>query len=183
MDIKSTAISGVYEIYPEIKKDDRGFFLEIFREDLLKEAGINETWVQENQSFSYKDTVRGLHFQKDPHAQAKLARVVSGKVLEVCVDLRKNSPTFGMHHAVILDGEQHNMLYVPAGFAHGFSALEDTVFCYRCSHVYRKQSEGGVIWNDPQLKIDWKVTNPKLSEKDAALPVLDVFVKDSGGGL
>jgi len=183
MEIKSTPIEGVYEIHPTLHADKRGFLMEVFRDDLLRDWGVEENWVQENQLFTHKGTLRGLHFQKHPHGQAKLARVVVGKVLDVCVDLRKNSPTFGMHHAVVLDALQHNMLFVPSGFAHGILALEDTIFCYKCSHVYRKHSQGGLLWNDPRLKIDWKIENPMLSEKDVALPGLDVFVKDSGGGL
>ncbi|MBS9525345.1 dTDP-4-dehydrorhamnose 3,5-epimerase [Litoribacter alkaliphilus] len=183
MEIKQVFIQGVYEIYPRAFSDERGYFLEVFREDLLRKNGIAEIWVQENQSFSKKGTIRGLHFQKEPFAQAKLARVIVGKVWEVCVDLRKNSPTFGMHHAVVLDDQQHNMLYLPAGFAHGFAALEDTVFSYRCSNHYNKESEGGVIWDDADLAIDWQVENPILSDKDILLPSLKEFVKDSGGGL
>lgn len=183
MEIRKTPIEGVLEIYPKVLQDDRGFFLEVYRGDIFRQSGINCNWVQENQSYSAKGTIRALHFQHSPHAQAKLARVIVGKVLDVCVDLRKGSPTFGMHHAVILDSVRHNMLFMPEGFAHGFSALEDAIFNYKCSNIYNKQSEGGIIWNDPDLAINWGVTNPLLSEKDNALPTLNKFIQDTEGGL
>jgi len=183
MEIKETPIKGVFEIYPQVFEDERGFFLEVFREDLLRQHGIHDDWVQENQSFSHKGTVRGLHYQQSPYAQAKLARVIVGRAWDVCVDLRRNSPTFGMHHAVILDSSKHNMLFMPEGFAHGFSALEDTVFIYKCSNKYNKASEGGIAWDDAQLNIQWGVDMPLISEKDLALPTLNKFVQDSEGGL
>ncbi len=183
MEIKSTPLKDVYELYPKVFNDARGYFLETYREDLLHKQGINTKWVQDNQSFSVAGTIRGLHFQHDPHAQAKLVRVITGKVWDVCVDLRKGSPTFGQSHAVMLDSAQHNMLYVPEGFAHGFAVLEDAVFSYKCSNFYHKASEGGIIWNDEQLNLDWKVSNPIISEKDLALPSLKEFVQQSGGGL
>lgn len=183
MEIRNTPIQDVYEIYPKVFNDARGYFLETYREDLLGQKGINTRWVQDNQSYSVAGTVRGLHFQHAPHAQAKLVRVISGKVYDVCVDLRKGSPTFGKHHGVILDSAQHNLLYVPEGFAHGFSVLEDAVFSYKCSNFYHKESEGGVIWNDEQLGIDWKVGSPIISDKDLALPTLEEFVQMTGGGL
>ncbi|AWW30853.1 dTDP-4-dehydrorhamnose 3,5-epimerase [Echinicola strongylocentroti] len=183
MEIRSTPIQDVFELYPKVFNDARGYFLETYREDLLAEKGINTRWVQDNQSFSIAGTVRGLHFQHAPHAQAKLVRVVTGKVYDVCVDLRKDSPTFGQSHGVILDSAQHNMLYVPEGFAHGFSVLEDAVFSYKCSNFYNKASEGGIIWDDKQLDIDWKVGSPILSDKDLALPSLEEFKQQTGGGL
>jgi len=183
MEIIKTPIEGVYEIYPKVMQDSRGFFLEVFRQDVLQLNGINYNWVQENQSYSAKGTIRALHFQYGLHAQAKLARVIVGKVLDVCVDLRKGSPTFGMHHAVILDSDRHNMLFMPEGFAHGISALEDTIFIYKCSNTYHKESEGGIIWNDPDLNIDWGIDSPLISEKDALLPNLNKFIQDSEGGL
>lgn len=183
MEIKGTPIKDVYEIYPRVFKDGRGYFLETYREDLFKDAGINTRWVQDNQSYSVAGIIRGLHFQAGTHAQAKLVRVVSGKVLDVCVDLRKNSPTFGKYHGVVLDGEKQNMLYVPAGFAHGFSVWEDAVFSYKCSSLYHKESEGGIIWNDMELNIDWGVADPILSEKDKLWPNLETFKLESRGGL
>ncbi|GAB3653430.1 dTDP-4-dehydrorhamnose 3,5-epimerase [Echinicola sediminis] len=183
MEIRSTPIQDVFEIYPKVFNDARGYFLETYREDLLAEKGINTRWVQDNQSFSVAGTVRGLHFQHAPNAQAKLVRVISGKVYDVCVDLRKGSPTFGQYHGVVLDSAQHNLLYVPEGFAHGFSVLEDAVFSYKCSNFYHKPSEGGIIWNDSQLDIDWKVGEPIISDKDLVLPTLAEFKEQAQGGL
>ncbi len=144
---------------------------------------MKTNWLQENQSFSKKGTIRGLHFQKDPYAQAKLVKVIKGQVLDVCVDLRKNSPNFGQAFGVVLDDKDHGMLYIPEGFGHGFSALEDSVFSYRCNNLYHKDSEGGVIWNDPALDIDWQVLDPIVSAKDMALPNLEEFSNSNGGGL
>jgi len=183
MEIRKTPIEGVLEIYPKVLPDSRGYFVEVFKHELLLKNGMPQDWVQENQSFSTKGTIRGLHFQYSPHAQAKLARVIVGKVLDVCVDLRRGSSTFGMHHAVILDSDRHNMLFMPEGFAHGFSALEDTIFIYKCSHTYHKESEGGILYNDTDLEINWGVDSPILSDKDMALPTLKKFIQDSEGGL
>lgn len=183
MEIRETPIAGVYELYPKVYNDARGYFLETYKQDVFQKHGLLTDWVQDNQSYSVAGILRGLHFQKGEYAQAKLARVVTGKVLDVCVDLRKGSKTFGKHHALILDGVQHNMLYMPEGFAHGFAVLEDAVFSYKCSAPYHRESEGGIIWNDKALKIDWRVANPVLSEKDKLLPSLDEFMKQSGGGL
>jgi dTDP-4-dehydrorhamnose 3,5-epimerase len=145
--------------------------------------GVHESWVQDNQSFSQKGTVRGLHFQRGAHAQAKLVRVIAGKVLDVAVDLRNGSPTFGQVYSTILDTEKNNLLYIPAGFGHGFSVLEDAVFVYKCSNYYHKDSEGGVLWSDPTLGIDWQVAEPIVSEKDQILPTLAEFVDAFEGGL
>jgi dTDP-4-dehydrorhamnose 3,5-epimerase len=139
--------------------------------------------VQDNQSFSQKGTVRGIHFQRGVHAQAKLVRVIAGKVLDVAVDLRKGSPSFGQVYSTILDTEKNNLLYIPAGFGHGFSVLEDAVFVYKCSNYYHKDSEGGVRWSDPSLGIDWQVAEPIVSEKDQILPTLAEFVEAFQGGL
>jgi len=183
MKILTTPIEGLFEIYPTIFEDNRGYFFESFKKNELSQYGINIEWVQENQSFSKKGTVRGLHFQHGPYAQAKLARVLKGKVLDVAVDLRKDSLTYGAVYTKVLDDIQHNMLYVPEGFAHGFSVLEDAVFSYRCSNYYNKSSEGGVIWNDPQLAIDWEVDFPILSDKDQELPTLEEFTQITKGGI
>jgi dTDP-4-dehydrorhamnose 3,5-epimerase len=182
-ELRSTPIAGLLEIFPRVFPDNRGYFFESFRQDWLQNQGIAEDWVQDNQSFSQKGTVRGLHFQRAPYAQAKLVRVISGKVLDVVVDLRKDSPTFGKHFSTVLDTEKNNLLYVPAGFGHGFSVLEDAVFVYKCSNYYHKASEGGVLWNDPKLGIDWGVSEPIISEKDQVWPTLEEFKVQSGGGL
>jgi dTDP-4-dehydrorhamnose 3,5-epimerase len=145
--------------------------------------GVQESWVQDNQSFSQKGTLRGLHFQRGAHAQSKLVRVIAGKVLDVAVDLREGSPTFGQVYSTILDTEKNNLLYIPAGFGHGFSVLEDAVFVYKCSNYYDKDSEGGVLWSDSTLSIDWQVAEPIVSEKDQILPTLAEFVDAFQGGL
>lgn len=175
MEFKETPIKGLIEIFPRIFEDERGLFFESFQEKALKENGITANFVQDNQSFSTKGVLRGLHFQKAPYAQGKLVRVISGKVLDVAVDLRKNSPTFGEHYDVILDSKINNMLYVPEGFAHGFIALEDSVFFYKCTNYYSKASEGGIIWNDQTLNIDWQYEKPLVSEKDQELLSFEDF--------
>ncbi|GAB3227449.1 dTDP-4-dehydrorhamnose 3,5-epimerase [Algoriphagus aestuariicola] len=182
-ELRSTPISGLLEIFPKIFPDSRGYFFESFRRDWLENEGIDVDWIQDNQSFSQKGTVRGLHFQHAPFAQAKLVRVVSGKVLDVVLDLRKDSPTFGSHFSTILDAERNNLLYVPVGFAHGFSVLEDAVFVYKCSNYYNKPAEGGILWNDPALGIDWQVEEPIVSDKDKQWISLEEFKTQSGGGL
>lgn len=182
-EIKQTSLPGVLEIFPRVFPDSRGYFFESFRQDWLDKMGVQESWVQDNQSFSQKGTVRGLHFQRGAHAQAKLVRVIAGKVLDVAVDLRKGSPTFGQVYSTTLDTEKNNLLYIPAGFGHGFSVLEDAVFVYKCSNYYHKDSEGGVLWSDPALGIDWQVAEPIVSEKDQILPTLEEFVAAFQGGL
>ncbi|MCE2708474.1 MAG: dTDP-4-dehydrorhamnose 3,5-epimerase [Bacteroidota bacterium] len=182
-EVHQTPIPGVLEIFPKVFSDPRGYFFESFRQDWLEKFGVHENWVQDNQSLSQKGTVRGLHFQTGSYAQAKLVRVISGKVLDVVVDLRKGSPTFGQSYATELDTEKNNLLYIPRGFAHGFSVLEDAIFVYKCSNYYHKASEGGILWSDPELNISWKVDQPILSEKDQQWPTLADFVLQSGGGL
>lgn len=182
-EVHITPIPGVVEIFPKVYPDNRGYFFESFRQDWLEKEGITETWVQDNQSFSQKGTVRGLHFQRAPFAQAKLVRVISGKVLDVALDLRKGSPTFGKIYSTILDAEKNNLLYLPKGFGHGFSVLEDAIFVYKCSNYYNKPAEGGVLWSDPALEIDWMVDEPIISEKDQEWPTLAEFKNLTGGGL
>jgi dTDP-4-dehydrorhamnose 3,5-epimerase len=182
-EIKQTSLPGVLEIFPRVFPDSRGYFFESFRQDWLDKVGVHESWVQDNQSFSQKGTVRGLHFQRGAHAQAKLVRVIAGKVLDVAEDLRKGSPSFGQVYSTILDTEKNNLLYIPAGFGHGFSVLEDAVFVYKCSNYYHKDSEGGVRWSDPSLVIDWQVSEPIVSEKDQILPTLAEFIEAFQGGL
>jgi dTDP-4-dehydrorhamnose 3,5-epimerase len=169
MEFKELALKGIIEITPRIFEDERGMFFEAFNDKVFKDNGLDVQFVQDNQSFSVKNVVRGLHFQKEPFAQGKLVRVISGKVLDIVVDIRKDSATYGQHLKVILDGKKNNMVYVPGGFAHGFTALEDTVFIYKCTHLYNKSAESGILWSDPQLAIDWEVANPILSEKDKFL--------------
>ncbi|SEJ46551.1 dTDP-4-dehydrorhamnose 3,5-epimerase [Dyadobacter koreensis] len=170
MQIRETSIAGLVEIFPRVFQDDRGFFFESYNEELFKKLGLPTNFVQDNQSFSIKGVVRGLHFQNAPFAQGKLVRVISGRVLDVAVDIRPDSPTFGKHEVFELRSDTNNMAYIPEGFAHGFVALEDSVFSYKCTNVYNKGAESGLLWNDPDLGIDWGVENPIVSEKDIILP-------------
>lgn len=181
VEIKKAPLAGILEIFPKVFKDQRGYFFESYREDWLQHEGIDHGWVQDNQSFSQKGTVRGLHFQRGEYAQAKLVRVIQGKVLDVVVDLRKESPTFGQSYSALLTTDENNLLYVPVGFAHGFSVLEDAIFAYKCSNYYHKESEGGILWNDPILAIDWQVSEPIISEKDRDWPTIEEFKLSEGG--
>ncbi|GGK87480.1 dTDP-4-dehydrorhamnose 3,5-epimerase [Rufibacter glacialis] len=176
MQVTKYPIEGIVEITPRIFADERGAFLETFSAKVFAEAGITETFVQDNLSVSKKGVLRGLHFQKPPFAQAKLVSVTAGKALDVAVDLRKGSPTYGQHVTCLLDAEKRNLFFIPVGFAHGFVALEEgTVFQYKCSNYYDKASEGGLLWNDPALNINWGIETPLVSEKDEILPVLEGF--------
>ncbi|UKM65584.1 dTDP-4-dehydrorhamnose 3,5-epimerase [Flavobacteriaceae bacterium GSB9] len=174
MTVEETYLKGCYVITPKIFEDERGYFFEAFNEKIFKEkTGIIPNFVQDNQSKSNKGVLRGLHFQTGKYAQAKLVRVVKGSVLDVCVDVRENSSTYGKHFSLILDDKKHQQLYVPRGFAHGFVVLEDdTVFSYKCDNFYNKSSESGIIYNDKTLNIDWGVPEENLivSEKDKCLP-------------
>lgn len=179
MQIIQTGIEGLLEIVPEVYSDNRGWFFEFYKGDSFQKQGISYQFPQENISFSKKGVIRGLHFQLPPWQQAKLVSVLSGKVLDVVVDLRKNSATFGETFSCVLDASRHNMLMVPEGFAHGFAALEDTVFLYKSSNFYNRDSERGIIWNDPDLKIEWPFANPILSEKDQKLATLQELLRKS----
>ena len=170
MEFVETEFKDLWEIIPVVHQDHRGYFMESFQIEELKDRGINGPFVQDNQSFSKKGVLRGLHFQKSPHAQGKLISVCFGEVLDVVVDMRKSSATFGKYYSCILDDQQHKILYVPEGMAHGFLALRDSLFVYKCTRLYHQQSEAGIVWNDPELSINWGVSNPILSDKDAALP-------------
>lgn len=176
MEYTTFHIEGVIEFQPRIFKDDRGHFMETFSLKMFEPFGLNPDFVQDNQSVSKKNTLRGLHFQKPPYAQGKLVRVATGKALDIAVDLRKNSPTYGQHVSCLLEAEKGNLFYVPEGFAHGFIALEEnTAFLYKCTNYYHQPSEGGILWNDPLLGIDWGVAEPLLSPKDEILPLLKDF--------
>lgn len=179
MQIKETGIQGLVELIPNIFPDDRGWFFESFKDSVFQAAGIPTRFPQENMSFSRKGVIRGLHFQREPFAQGKLVRVIKGRVLDVVVDLRQQSATFGKVYYCELDGNRHNMLMVPEGFAHGFAALEESIFQYKCTNVYSKPHEGGIVWNDPELSIDWQVKNPIVSAKDAELPTLKQVLLNS----
>lgn len=170
MQIRETSIAGLVEIFPRVFEDERGMFFESYNEDLFRRLGLPTNFVQDNQSFSKKGVVRGLHFQNAPFAQGKLVRVISGSVLDVAVDIRPDSPTFGKHEVFVLTSKTNNMAYIPEGFAHGFAALEDSIFSYKCTNLYSKVSESGILWNDADLGIEWGVANPIVSEKDIILP-------------
>ena len=167
MEVIKTEIEGVLLIKPQVFGDERGYFFETYNEERYRAAGVNETFVQDNQSFSQKNVVRGLHFQKPPFCQAKLVSVIQGSVLDVAVDLRKKSPTYGKYVAAELTGDNHWQLFIPQGFVHGFSVLENnTIFAYKCSNFYHKESEASIIYNDPVIAVDWRIENPIISEKD-----------------
>ncbi len=167
MEVSNTEIEGLLVIKPKVYQDERGYFFESWNRELFKSNGIDVDFLQDNQSSSSLGVVRGLHFQNPPNTQGKLVRVISGSVLDVAVDLRKKSPTYGRHKSIILSGENKIMFWIPPGFAHGFSTLENnTIFSYKCSGIYDKKSEGSLLWNDPDLNIDWKIENPIVSEKD-----------------
>jgi dTDP-4-dehydrorhamnose 3,5-epimerase len=179
MDVRQTGIEGLVEIIPSIFNDDRGWFYEFYNKKTFHQAGITADFVQENTSFSKKGVVRGLHLQLPPFAQGKLVTVLKGSVLDVVVDLRKGSRTFGKSFQITLDGERRNMVMVPEGFAHGFAALEDSIFHYKCTNFYNKASESGLLWNDPALKIKWPFTDPIVSDKDKVLPTLEELLGKS----
>lgn len=169
MEVKQTQIPGVVIIEPRLFKDDRGYFFESFSERDFNTQVREIHFVQDNESKSSYGVLRGLHFQKPPYAQSKLVRVIKGAVLDVAVDIRKGSPTFGQHVAVELTEENHRQFFIPRGFAHGFSVLtNEVIFQYKCDNFYAPQSEGALAWDDPDLGIDWKIPTDKviLSEKD-----------------
>lgn len=173
MNIITTEIPDVVIIEPRVFGDSRGYFFESFSEREFKEKVADVNFVQDNESRSCHGVVRGLHFQKPPHAQAKLVRVVKGRVLDVAVDIRKGSPTYGRHVEVELSEDNHCMVFIPKGFAHGFAVLsEDAVFQYRCDDYYAPETEGAIAWNDLDLDIDWRLPSEKviLSAKDTSHP-------------
>ena len=174
MELIETQLKDVYLIKPKVFHDNRGFFLETYSLPKLEKLGIKANFVQDNHSFTMqKGVIRGMHFQKHPHAQAKLVRVLHGAVLDVALDLRKDSPTFLQWQGFELTEENFMMLFIPRGFAHGFCTLRDnTDFVYKNDNVYQQDAEGGIRWNDPGIKIDWPVQNPALSEKDKNWPVV-----------
>lgn len=164
-----TKLEGVYILTPRVFTDTRGYFFESYNQKEFEQNGLFYNFVQDNQSFSSYGTIRGLHFQKGEHAQAKLVRVISGEVLDVAVDIRRASPTYGQHVAVRLSGENQQQLLIPRGFAHGFSVLSETaVFAYKCDNFYCKSSEFGIRYDDAEIGVDWKIPADKVitSEKD-----------------
>jgi len=176
MEIVKTRIPDLVIIKPKVYNDSRGYFFESYNKDEFHKIGLYDSFVQDNESKSNKGVLRGLHFQNAPFAQGKLVRVMHGAVLDVAVDLRKNSPTYGKWESVELNHDNKWMYWIPPGFAHGFVTLEDnTVFFYKCTNIYNKESEGSIQWNDPDLNIDWKIDNPTLSDKDKSGPLFRDF--------
>ena len=167
MECITTPIEGLLLIKPKVFNDDRGYFYESWNKEAFEKIGVNADFVQDNQSLSKKGVLRGMHFQNPPFAQGKLVRVIQGSVLDVAIDIRKNSPTYGKHFAVELSEENRLMFWIPAGFAHGFLTLiDDTIFAYKCTGVYNKGSEGSLHWDDKDLNIDWGINQSIMSDKD-----------------
>lgn len=167
MELIKTPINQLFILKPSIFKDQRGYFFESYNQQLFTKLGLQYTFVQDNQSMSKKGVIRGLHFQNPPYAQAKLVRVIQGEILDVAVDLRKESDTFGQHYQVHLSAENQLQLLIPEGFAHGFVALkENTIVQYKCTQFYKKEAEGTLIYNDPDLNINWGIDHPITTEKD-----------------
>lgn len=177
MQVIKTPLEGVLVIEPKVFKDSRGFFVETYNEERYMQAGITARFVQDNMSASTYGVVRGLHFQRPPYTQAKLVSCIKGEVLDVAVDLRKDSPTYGQWYSVLLSAENHRQFFIPRGFAHGFSVLSPTaIFAYKCDNLYHPEADGGLMLNDPTLNIDWQVPEDQmiLSDKDKNHP----FLKD-----
>jgi dTDP-4-dehydrorhamnose 3,5-epimerase len=175
MPFTETHIKDLLVFEPKVMEDSRGYFFESYNEKVFKEHGINFRWVQDNQSSSSFGVIRGLHYQLNPHAQIKLVRALFGSILDVVVDIRKNSPTYGEHFSVELSAKNKKQLFIPAGFAHGFSVLsEKAEVLYKCNEFYSRETEAGIIYNDPALNIDWKIDAGKeiISDKDKTLPLL-----------
>ena len=175
MPFHKTDIAGLLIFEPHAFEDSRGYFFESYNEKIFREAGIDFRWVQDNQSSSDYGVIRGLHYQLSPFAQSKLVRVLRGKILDVVVDIRTGSPTFGKSYCKVLSAKNKRQLFIPKGFAHGFSVLsEKTEVLYKCDDYYNKESEAGIIYNDPELKIDWRIPAKEaiISDKDKGLPTL-----------
>ena len=177
MEIIKTPLVGLLVIKPRVFGDNRGYFFESWSKKSFSEVGLDLDFVQDNQSLSAKGVLRGLHFQNPPYTQGKLVRVIKGAVLDVVVDIRKNSPTYGQHFSVELSEKNKNILWIPPGFAHGFLTLEDnTIFTYKCTGLYNKESEGALLWNDIDFNIDWGIDNPLVSDKDLSAGTFKLFL-------
>ena len=171
MEIIKTPLEGLLIIKPDVFEDERGYFFESFNYEKFLNLGLDLKFLQDNESKSRRNVLRGLHFQSPPFAQGKLVRVMRGSVLDVAVDIRKNSPTYGKWESIVLSGQNKWMYWIPEGFAHGFATLEDdTIFFYKCTNVFNKASEGSIFWNDPDLDISWGMENPLISDKDKLSP-------------
>ena len=176
MTITETYLKGLYTLEPKVFEDQRGYFFESYNQEKFKEDGLDLSFVQDNQSKSQKGVLRGLHFQNRPFAQGKLVQVIKGAVLDVAVDIRKDSPTFGQHIAIELSEQNKMMLYISEGFAHGFLTLEDdTIFSYKCTNFYNPNYESALRWNDEKLNINWNVKDPIVSEKDQKAMIFTDF--------
>ena len=172
MIIEKTEFNGLFLIKPIVHQDKRGYFFESFRDDYLEKIDLSGKFCQDNQTKSKKGTLRGLHYQLK-YPQGKLVRVSLGKVYDVAVDLRKNSPTFGKYYGTILSDNNHLQMYVPPGFAHGYCVISEiAIFQYKCTEIYHPEDEYGIVWNDPQVSIDWNITDPNISNRDKELPLL-----------
>jgi len=177
MEIVKTGIPDLVIIKPKVFKDSRGYFFETYNKEVFKKYGLEQNFVQDNESKSGKGVLRGLHFQKPPFTQGKLVRVIKGRVRDVAVDLRKSSPAYGKWESVELTEDNKWLFWIPPGFAHGFVTLEDdTIFSYKCTDVYNKASERAIRWDDPDLNINWEIDNPLLSDKDKTAPFFKSFV-------
>jgi dTDP-4-dehydrorhamnose 3,5-epimerase len=176
MKFEELELKDLILITPNVFGDERGFFLESYNKDTFKNNGLSMEFVQDNHSKSSAGVIRGLHYQEAPHAQGKLVRCIKGAILDVVVDLRKKSPTFSKVAYIPLDDKKMQMVYVPEGFAHGFVTLTECEVQYKCTKVYHKASEGGILWNDPTLNIQWGVDNPIVSEKDKILPTFNKMI-------
>jgi len=176
MNVIKTPIPDLLIIQPKVFEDKRGYFFESYNKNEFNKDGINYEFVQDNESMSQKNVLRGLHFQNPPYAQAKLVRVIKGVVLDVAVDIRRNSITYGQHYSMELSEINKTMMYIPQGFAHGFLTLADnTIFSYKCTQVYNKESEDTILWDDPDLNINWGIIAPVLSEKDRSAQTFKDF--------
>jgi len=179
MNVRKTFIDGLLVIEPDVFEDERGYFFETFSKLRYKEFGIDAEFVQDNLSKSFLGTVRGLHYQVGEKAQGKLCQVIKGKVLDVAVDIRFESPTFGQHFATELSGADKKQFWIPPGFAHGFSVLsQEVLFSYKCTNYYSKADERTILYSDPELKIDWKVDHPIVSDKDENAPLFKEIKED-----
>jgi len=181
--IKERRIKGIFEIQLKPYEDRRGFFMRVYDAQLFEKYKINKNWVQENQSLSVeKGVIRGMHFQLPPHSEAKLIRVINGKIYDVFIDLRKGSPTFGQWDSINLSAENKKMIYIPRGFAHGFCTLtENCEILYKMDNYYAPNSEGSIRWNDSDVGINWPVNNPIISEKDLKAKSFREFIERYGG--
>ena len=176
-EFKRLEIPDVILITPKVFTDERGFFMEIYQKEEFVKAGITGEFVQQNHSKSVKGVLRGLHYQKEPYAQAKLVRCIKGEIFDVAVDIRKNSPTLGKYVSAILSEENKNMLYIPRGFAHGFEVLSRKAeVVYNVDNIYSKESESGILWSDHEIMVKWPIKRPLLSEKDKKWPPIRVHI-------